>query len=81
VPPKATVTVKSISEGTYILPEDIVASLKEMDVIDRRKTGNAEAIINRARVRSWMVRNRVDGAGPVDGHAFINQPTMLENGD
>jgi hypothetical protein len=81
VSPKATVTVKSISAGTYILPEDIVASLKEMDVVERRKVGDAEAVVNRARVCSWMIRNRVDMAGPVDADAFINEPTMLENGD
>jgi hypothetical protein len=79
--PKETVTVKSISEGTFILPEDIVASLKEMDVVERRKVGDADAVINRAKVRSWMARNRVDMAGPVDPKAFVNEPTMLENGD
>jgi len=79
--PKETVTVKFISAGTFILPEDIVASLKEMDVVERRKVGDAEAVINRAKIRSWMARNRVDMAGPVDPKAFVNEPTMLENGD
>jgi MOZ/SAS family len=79
--PKETVTVKSISSGTYILPEDIVASLKEMDVVERRKIGEAEAVINRAKVRSWMAQNRIDMAGPVHANAFVNEPTMLENGE
>jgi hypothetical protein len=78
--PKEAVTVKSISAGTYILPEDVVASLKEMDAVERRKIGDAEAVINRAKVRSWMTRHRVDIAGPIDADA-INEPTMLENGE
>jgi histone acetyltransferase HTATIP len=81
LPPKETVTVKSISAGTYILPEDIVASLKAMDVVERRKIGDAEAVINRAKVRTWMAQNRIDMAGPVDANSFVNEPTMLENGE
>jgi hypothetical protein len=49
--------------------------------VERRKIGDAEAAINRAKVRSWMARNRIDMAGPVDPKAFVNEPTMLENGD
>jgi hypothetical protein len=68
------VTVKAISEATYIIQEDIIATLQEMDVLERRKKGAATAVINKAQVKIWAATNRVNLAGPVDEGAFVNRP-------
>ncbi|KAF2088582.1 hypothetical protein K490DRAFT_55983 [Saccharata proteae CBS 121410] len=70
-PTKKTVTLRSISEATYILLEDIVATLKEMGVLEHRKKGQAEAVINKTVVRAWAARNGVSMTPPVDSDAFI----------
>jgi hypothetical protein len=75
---KDTITVKHISEGTFILPEDIISTMKEMDIVERRPSGEVEAVINKSAVVKWMAKNRVDMVGPVDQRAFINQPPAIE---
>jgi MOZ/SAS family len=76
---KDIVTVKSISEATYILPEDVIATLKDMDIVERRAKGKTDAVINKAAIVKWMAKNRVDMVGPVDQRFFINQPPEDEN--
>jgi hypothetical protein len=74
LPTKKTITVKAISEATYIIPDDIIATLKEMQVLEHRKKGDAEAVINKAQIKHWAATNRVDMASPVDENAFVNRP-------
>jgi hypothetical protein len=73
-PAKKTITVKNISDDTFVLPEDIIIALKDMQVLDHRKRGEANAVINKAKIRSWAATNRVSMAGPVDQSAFIERP-------
>ena len=71
-PSKKTLTVKDLREKTYIVPEDIIATLQTMDVLEQKKRGGAEAVINKARVRTWAETHKVDlKASPVDPDAFI----------
>ena len=35
IPNDRRITVKEISEGTYILPDDVIATLKDMNVLER----------------------------------------------
>jgi histone acetyltransferase HTATIP len=43
-----------------------------MDVLEQKKRGGAEAVINKARVRAWAETHRVDlKASPVDPDAFV----------
>jgi len=72
-PPKKTITVEGISEQTYVLPEDIIMTLKEMGVTEQRKMGKngMGVVINKARVRVWAEANKVAVTPPVDATAFI----------
>lgn len=72
-PSKRTITVEGISEQTYVLPEDIIMTLKEMGVTEQRKMGKngMGVVINKARVRVWAEANKVAVTPPVDATAFI----------
>ncbi|KAF1848313.1 histone acetyltransferase MYST2 [Cucurbitaria berberidis CBS 394.84] len=71
-PSKKILTVLDLRDKTYIVPEDIIATLQAMDVLDHRKRGSAEAVINKAKVRAWAESNKVDLKGrPVDPEAFV----------
>lgn len=70
-PAKKTITIQDISDETWIALEDIVATLKEMEVLDRRKKGNAKVVVNKAKVRQWIESNKVKLTPPMDHEAFI----------
>ena len=54
------------------MPEDIIATLQAMDVLEQKKKGGADAVINKARVRAWADTHKVDlKAIPVDPDAFV----------
>ncbi|KAF2147164.1 uncharacterized protein K452DRAFT_217636 [Aplosporella prunicola CBS 121167] len=69
-PAKKTLTLRDISDATYIMLEDIVATLKEMHVLEHRKKGTADAVVNKAQVRRWVLENNVSMAPPVERRAF-----------
>lgn len=54
------------------MPEDIIATLQSMGVLEHKKRGGAEAVVNKAKVRAWAERNKVDLKRiPVDSEAFV----------
>ncbi|KAH7060436.1 acyl-CoA N-acyltransferase [Macrophomina phaseolina] len=86
VPVKRNVTLRDISDATYILLEDIVATLKEMKVVERRpntakknNSGPEEVpVMNKAKVRRWALENGVGLMPPVDASALTVQWTSKE---
>jgi hypothetical protein len=72
-PGKKTVSVKTISDGTWIMPEDVVAALKEMDCLEARKTASGSLVVNKGRVREWAEKHRVVLAPVVDVDAFVEE--------
>ncbi|KAF2845198.1 hypothetical protein T440DRAFT_472848 [Plenodomus tracheiphilus IPT5] len=71
-PSKRTLTVQHLREKTYIVPEDIIATLQAMDVLEQKKRGGAEVVINKAKVRAWAEASKVDlNRLPVDSEAFV----------
>jgi histone acetyltransferase HTATIP len=43
-----------------------------MDVLEHRKKGGAEAVINKAKVRAWAESHKVNlKSSPVDPEAFV----------
>jgi histone acetyltransferase HTATIP len=57
---------------TYIVPDDIIATLQSMNVLEQKKRGGAEVVINKARVRAWAESHKVDlKKWPVDEEAFV----------
>lgn len=76
-PGKKTVSVKSVSEGTWIMPEDVVAALKEMGCLEGRKTASGNLVVNKSKVVKWAEEHRVMLRPVVDVDAFIEEESEL----
>ncbi|KAI9797230.1 MAG: hypothetical protein M1835_001586 [Candelina submexicana] len=77
LPPKSRLTIASISAATYMLPEDIITTLKAMDVLGapRKKGGgggDALSTVSKAKVKNWACSNGVDLSLAVDGAGFVD---------
>ncbi|KAI9843569.1 MAG: hypothetical protein M1837_006245 [Sclerophora amabilis] len=72
-PLRKTITVKSISENTFVLPDDIIAALKEMSVLNPKKRAADTAVVNKAKVKEWAQSNGVDVAPVVDPAGFFEE--------
>ncbi|KAF3035101.1 hypothetical protein E8E12_003762 [Didymella heteroderae] len=70
-PPKKTLTVTDLGQKTFIVPDDITATLQDMDVLEHKKRGGAEAVINKAKIRAWVEKHKVNLTSPVDSDAFV----------
>lgn len=70
-PNRKQLSVKDVSDATWILQEDVVAALREMDVVERRKTAGGNIVVNKGRVREWVQRNGVSEVPLIDLEAFV----------
>ncbi|KAI9706895.1 MAG: hypothetical protein M1820_004674 [Bogoriella megaspora] len=70
-PAKKSITVRSISEDTYMQSEDITLTLKEMGILDSSRKPGDGMVLNKAKVRAWMETNKVSSKAPVDPDAFV----------
>jgi hypothetical protein len=43
-----------------MLPDDVIAALKEMGVLNAKKKADRTAVVNKAKVREWAKVNHVD---------------------
>ncbi|ORY04263.1 acyl-CoA N-acyltransferase [Clohesyomyces aquaticus] len=80
-PSKKTLSVLDLRDQTYIVPEDIIATLQVMEVLDQKKRAGADAVINKAKVRAWVERNKVDLRAPVDPEGFVEVEGRGEDGE
>lgn len=48
-----------------------MVTLQTMDVLEHKKKGGAEAMINKAKIKTWVEKNRVNLRNPVDPDAFV----------
>ena len=78
VPLKKAVTIKEVSDETYILQDDLVSALKEMDVVEKRKTGSGNVVVNKSKVRAWGERHGVSTKSLIDLDAFVDTEEHLE---
>lgn len=69
---KKTVTVKAISDATWILPDDIVTALHEMDISEKRKTAGGRVVVNRGKIRAWAEARGVAEQPVIDVDAFVD---------
>jgi hypothetical protein len=51
--------------------DDIITTLQAMQVLDQKKRGGADAVINKAKVRAWAEAHKVDLHPPVDIGGFV----------
>ncbi|KAI9840546.1 MAG: hypothetical protein M1838_004010 [Thelocarpon superellum] len=71
--PRTTTTVKDISEETYILQDDVMAALKEMNVLNAKKRADGSAIINQGAVRDWARSTGADLGPVVEMDGFVDE--------
>ncbi|KXT17800.1 hypothetical protein AC579_5320 [Pseudocercospora musae] len=76
-PNKKTLSIKEISELTWIMPEDVVVALKEMDVLEKRKTASGNIFLNKNKIQSWVEKGKVKLGPVVDVEAFIEDESEL----
>ena len=74
-PKQRTVSIKELSDETWILPEDIVAALKEMNVLEKRKTASGNIVVNKSKIRAWAESFRVSMVPVVDIDSFLHEAT------
>jgi hypothetical protein len=79
-PNRKTVSVKEISESTWILAEDVVAALKEMNVLETRKTAAGNVVVNKRKVLDWAERNSIGLEPVVDEEAFLEEEEAASEG-
>ena len=77
-PLKKPVTIKDISDETYILQEDVVAALKEMDVLEKRKTATGNVVLNKSKIRDWAEKHGVSEKPLIDIEAFVEDEEQYE---
>ncbi|KIW05557.1 uncharacterized protein PV09_03435 [Verruconis gallopava] len=76
LPKNKPVSVQDITESTYIVAEDVISTLKEMGVLERRnsigtgKKKTSGAVINKSKIKEWMAKHRVNNKSPVVETAF-----------
>ena len=75
---KTTMTVEEIATRCWLLPEDAVAALKSMDVLEKSKKADNDLVVSKARVREWVAKYKVDLTSPVSAEAFIEEAMPQE---
>ena len=79
---KTTMTLKEIAEACWMLPEDVIMVLQEMDVVTPSKRTDGTVMISKARVRQWVSANNIDLTPPVDEKGILGEwnPGDVQNG-
>lgn len=70
---KITMNVEDIAQTCWMLTEDVVSTLKEMDILETRKKNDGTFVISKARLRDWVGRNRVNLTPPIDEGGFSEE--------
>lgn len=68
---KKVLSVKDLAEKTWIMPEDVVVALKEMDVFEKRKTASGNIVVSKSKVRAWVEKQNVSLDSIVDVDHFV----------
>lgn len=80
-PVRRTITIKDISNDTYIMYDDVMAALKEMDVFAPRKRADG-VVVDKIKVRNWVSKSKMNLKSMVDPEAFVEgwvpQPSWEE---
>lgn len=75
---KKTVTVGAISDAIYVMREDVVVALKEMDCFETRKTASGSAGVNKRKVREWAAAHAISEKPVIDAKAFVTDEEKVE---
>ena len=62
---KTNMSISDIAAACWILPEDVLVALKEMDVMETKKRVDGSTVIKKAKVREWVRSSKADLTPPV----------------
>ena len=65
-------SVEDVASECWVLVEDVIASLKGMDVLGKKK-GNGTVVVSKKNIRDWVVRDGVDLTPPVSDEGFLEE--------
>lgn len=65
-------TIAQIVQDTWIQPEDIVAALKEMAVLEPMTISESKALLIKDKLHAWATTHAASLESPVNAHAFSN---------
>ena len=79
---KTTLTVGEIARLCWILPEDVIATLKETGVLSAKKKADGSAVVSKARIREWVHARGIDLTPPVSEDGFLEpwEPEDAQDG-
>lgn len=70
---KRTLSVSEIAEACWVLPEDVVGTLKDMRVLTASKRADGAALISKARLRECILKKGLDLTPPVSEEGFLDE--------
>lgn len=70
---KTISSVDEIASQCWSLPEDVMAALTSMNLVENRKRLDGSLTVSKARLREWMVTNKLDLTPPVFLDGFIDE--------
>lgn len=78
--PKTTMSVSGIAEACWMLPEDVLFTLKEMAIVGSKKRADGSAVVSKTRLREWIRTNGLDLTPPVSEDGFVEEsrPTQMK---
>ncbi|KAL8760544.1 MAG: hypothetical protein Q9184_003271 [Pyrenodesmia sp. 2 TL-2023] len=75
---KTTLSVEEVAAACWMLSEDVISTLREMDVLGTKRKNDESIVVNKARVREWISLNKVDLTAPVDEDGFAEDYLVEE---
>lgn len=70
---KRTLSVGEIAKVCWVLPEDVVVTLKDMGVLTASKRADGAAVISKARLRECILKRGLDLTPPVSEEGFLDE--------
>lgn len=78
---KTTMSISDIAEACWMLPEDVLFTLKEMGIVGSRKRADGTAVVSKGRLREWIRTNELDLIPPISEEGFVEEsaPEPMED--
>ncbi len=70
---KRTLSVAEIAEACWMLPEDVVGTLKDMGVLTASKRADGAGVISKVRLRDCISKRGLDLTPPVSEEGFVDE--------
>jgi len=68
---KSTMTVEELATRCWLLPEDAIAALKNMDVLEKSKKADGGLLVSKTGVKEWVAKDRIDLTSPISAEGFV----------